>query len=83
MKTGIFTHEFAKQLEVEWNGGVYGDLQEVKLKLIGLINSSTANRANKMRISSYVSSAKDFMQVLFIIYNHILAHTSENLKVVR
>ena len=82
MRTGVFTNEFAKEIEIAWNGGCFRDLSELKEYLVQHIDDSSANRANKLRISNNIQSANNFIQVLFTMYNHILAHPSEGLKVV-
>ena len=82
MKTGVFTNEFAKEIEVAWNGGCFRDLSELKEYLVQYVMNSSANRANKLRISNNIETGKTFIQVLFTIYNHILAHPSEGLKVI-
>ena len=81
MKTGIFDRQFADQLQVDYNGGKY-NFQEARDLVLEMIQDSTATRANKLRISSAVARTTNFIALLTVIYNHILAHPSEGLKVI-
>lgn len=59
------------------------DLAAAKRYAIDLIEKSTANAKNKAQISAVVLSSKDIVNLSLSMANHILAHPSENLKVIR
>lgn len=49
----------------------------------GVVDSSSANPKNKMKIKAMINSSKNPAHLAMGMSNHILAHPSEGLKVVK
>lgn len=80
-ETGVFDQQFVDQIQQEWKSGVYKSVEQLKQHLIEHLDNSTANSINRHRIGRAILGIRSFNDTLFVMYNHILAHPSEGLKV--
>lgn len=58
------------------------NLEDAKAYCINILDASTANNKNKSNIRKLIEAQKNINKLANMMSNHILAHPSENLKVI-
>ena len=84
MKTGVFDQGFIDSIRDEWEyNNIWSSFEDLQNYLVHYVNEeTTANKNNKMRICTAILRARNYEQLLMVMYNHLLAHPSEGLKVI-
>jgi hypothetical protein len=76
MGCSVFNMDHVKQVAAMTN------LAEAKKFALDLVNNSTANRNNKIKITKIIESSRTIVNLATAMSNHVLAHPSEGLKVI-
>jgi hypothetical protein len=76
MGCSVFNMDHVRQVTAMNN------LNEAKKFALDLVNNSTANATNKVKIKKIIESSRTVLNIATAMSNHMLAHPGEGLKVI-